>query len=51
MMQWQIAIWKEVLNDNFVTKGSKAMQQNDEETMFILKSYSVFMFDFYPWRF
>lgn len=45
MMQWQTAIWKEVLNDNFVTKGSKAMQWNDKETMFILKSYSVFLFD------
>lgn len=29
-----------------VTKGSKAVQQNGKKLMFILKSYSVFMFDF-----
>lgn len=43
-MQWQIATWKEALNENFVLqKGQKQSNQNGKGTIFILKPYSFFI--------
>lgn len=44
-MQWQIATWKEVLNENFVLqKDQKQSNEMARKQCLFLKSFGVFMF-------